>query len=417
MAVGTLLMLLGILPVVYGALAHINVTASGSTFVQKLVVSWEAWFLNNTNGLVNISYIGSGSGGGRADFISGKNNVSFSCSDAPMSMAEFLNATANLGAGNVLQIPWALGAVVPVHSVAAQPKLYLTMEELALTMQGVRRTWNDPPLRMTAMINPPLTGNANITVVRRNDSSGTTFAFTDALNRAVVAARTDGGPVLWNYGANSLPPWQNGTLAGQGTGGVIALLQNYSNSIGYAEYGQALASPGVYIVRVRNSENIFLIGDPDATSAAAAASLQAIPDATGSLTGFSIAWAQGVSSYPIATFSYLMVRKDLTDQGQGGSAIKAFITFALSDAAQASAIAFGLVPLPQQILQTNRAVVASIKISDQTAFMQYSSSTPAVIVIDGTLAPTPVPKSDAATLLSSSMLMCVFVALQLLFTL
>jgi hypothetical protein len=202
-----------------------------------------------------------------------------------------------------------------------------------------------------------------------------------------------------------------------------------------------------------------LIGDPDvcavalvcvraadtrraqATSAAAAASLQAIPDATGSLTGFSIAWAQGVSTYPIATFSYLMLRKDLTDLGQGGSAIKAFITFALSDAAQASAIEFGLVPLPQQILmvssgsvracvrarlcaddtyvraarvQTNRAVVASIKISDQTAFMQYSSMVPNVIVIDGTLAPTPPPMSDAVALLSSSALLCLFAALQVL---
>jgi ABC-type phosphate transport system substrate-binding protein len=116
------------------------------------------------------------------------------------------------------------------------------MEELALTMQGVRKSWNEPPLRMTAMINPPLSGNANITVVRRNDSSGTTFAFTDALNRAVGAARSDGGPVLWKFGASSLPAWQNGTLAGQGTGGVIALLQNRSNSIGYAEYGQALAA-------------------------------------------------------------------------------------------------------------------------------------------------------------------------------
>jgi hypothetical protein len=35
------------------------------------VVAWELWFQNNTNGLVKIGYTGSGSGGGRADLISG----------------------------------------------------------------------------------------------------------------------------------------------------------------------------------------------------------------------------------------------------------------------------------------------------------------------------------------------------------
>lgn len=122
------------------------------------------------------------------------------------------------------------------------------------------------------------------------------------------------------------------------------------------------------LIRVRNQRLSYQLGDPEATSAAASSSLQSLPNPDQDHAGYSIANADGTESYPMATFSYVLVRKDLRDVGVKGrcgsvgrfsdrrraqflgrrvarSAIKAFLLWSQSDEAQAEAIDLGLVPV------------------------------------------------------------------------
>jgi len=166
----------------------------------------------------------------------------------------------------------------------------------------------------------------------------------------------------------------------------------------------------VGIVRVRNKENVFHIGDPDATASAAGATLKKIPVATGTLTGFSIAWANDAASYPIATYSYLLVRQDLRDLGVAGCAIKAFLTWSQSDAAQANAIAFDLVPLPKSVLQINRDIISTaIKVVDDATVASYLALTPTVIVINDAPLIAAAPRSLLADALLALAVACVLI--------
>jgi ABC-type phosphate transport system substrate-binding protein len=92
---------------------------------------------------------------------------------------------------------------------------------------------------------------------------------------------------------------------------------NNTNSVGYLEYGQAVTN-NIRIIRLRNREGLYHVGDTEATEAAAAASLVTIPDATADHAGFSIANAFGIDSYSMSTFSYVLLRTDYTDKGAIG---------------------------------------------------------------------------------------------------
>jgi hypothetical protein len=105
--------------------------ASGATFPQTIVRRWAERIAVKTNGYIGFNYTGGGSGRGVTDFLSGqlgeiyrsrssphcssrffvfafsssgKNNGGFSCSDAPMTSAQYKNATATFG--TVMHIPW-----------------------------------------------------------------------------------------------------------------------------------------------------------------------------------------------------------------------------------------------------------------------------------------------------------------------
>lgn len=102
-----------------------------------------------------------------------------------------------------------MGSVVPVYNLVDEidHPLMLSLEDIALIFQRNITSWNDPRLRGRVLL-PTLNGTRDIVVVRRNDSSGTTFAFADPVNRVAKA--------IWKLGASGMPRWPAGTLAGDG---------------------------------------------------------------------------------------------------------------------------------------------------------------------------------------------------------
>ena len=64
----------------------------------------------------------------------------------------------------------------------------------------------------------------------------------------------------------------------------------------------------------------------------------------------------GAKSWPITTFSYLYIRKDLTALGRSGAAVKAFAEFILSEEGQNMPEQFGFKPVPESIVTMGREV-------------------------------------------------------------
>jgi ABC-type phosphate transport system substrate-binding protein len=92
-----------------GAVDRLNGT--GSTFVEPLMKKWAAEYHKAKN--VEVNYQGKGSGAGIEGMISG--TADFGCTDAPMTDKQLADAMAK--GGEVVHIPLAMGAVVPIYNL------------------------------------------------------------------------------------------------------------------------------------------------------------------------------------------------------------------------------------------------------------------------------------------------------------
>ena len=142
--------------------------------------------------------------------------------------------TPGKGAGRtaceVVHIPLLLCGVVPAYHIAELKvkarRLNFTGEILADIFLGKIEQWNDPALKA---INPGVDLPAKkITVVHREDSSGTTQLFTEYLAAASPAWREQVGP------AAAEVKWPLGIAAGRNQG-VAAKIDEIDGAIGYVD--------------------------------------------------------------------------------------------------------------------------------------------------------------------------------------
>jgi phosphate transport system substrate-binding protein len=191
--------------------------------------------------------------------------------------------------GQVLHLPVVICAVVPIYHVKElkdKPPLKFTGEVLADMFRGKIDTWNDPALKkLNEGIDLP---DRKITVVHREDSSGTTFIFTDYLCGESEAWRKEVGPpsnkVKWpvGQGKNRNHGVADHIYRTEGTIGYVdLLLAGYGN----LQYGA-----------VQNKDrSAFIHAEADNMTAALKGQLGDIPE---DLT-FRLTNQQGKGAYPI----------------------------------------------------------------------------------------------------------------------
>jgi phosphate transport system substrate-binding protein len=177
----------------------------------------------------------------------------------------------------------------------------LTPEVLAGIYSGKIHKWNDPAVRKS---NPGAAlPNAEIAVVHRSDGSGTTFVWTSFLSSASPEWKT-------SVGSGTHVAWLAGTGA-EGNQAVADLVKKTPNSIGYAELLYAIQHQLDYAA-VRNPAGRFIRADLASITAAAAA---AAPSADREFS-FSILNARNKAAYPVSTFTWILVPKDVLDPGK-----------------------------------------------------------------------------------------------------
>jgi phosphate transport system substrate-binding protein len=275
-----------------------DVTGAGATFPAPVYAKWADAYNKATGARINYQSVGSGAG---IRQIKAK-TVDFGASDMPLTDEE-------LAKDGLIQFPTVIGGVVPVVNIKgiAPGQIKLTGEVLGDIYLGKITKWNHAAL---TALNPgvPLP-DADISVVRRADGSGTSFIFTNYLSKVNAEWKAkvgEGTAVNWPIGAG-----------GKGNEGVAAFVQRLPNSIGYVEYAYVKQNKMTFTL-LRNKDGQFVTPDDTAFKAAAAG-------ADWNKTFYQITTDQpGKTAWPITNPTYILMHKVQAKPATATTALKFF---------------------------------------------------------------------------------------------
>jgi phosphate transport system substrate-binding protein len=328
----------------------VTLNGSGATFPYPFLNSIITQYQTvESNVLINYQPIGSG--GGITD-LKNKNN-DFAGSDAPLTASEQANAT------NTLHIPETIGAVTIAYNLpGVSTGLKLTGQVIADIFQGTITKWNDPAIQN---LNPDITlPNQAITTVHRSDGSGTTFIFTSYLSKSSTT---------WNttVGSGKSVSWPAGGIGSSGNTGVASSVNSTQYAVGYVELAYAVTN-GMTVAAVQNPSRNYILPTLASTTAAAQAASN-LPAGSASWTNVNLLNTGDANAYPIVSFTYLIVYKELNVipnlTEQQATALVQFLWYVVHDG-QALGPALGYAPLPSNVVQLDETTIASITFNGQT---------------------------------------------------
>ena len=319
-----------------GGSGTVSLQGAGATFPNPLYQKWLSEY-GKLHSNVRIDYQSIGSGGGIKQLK--EQTVDFGASDAPMKDEDLKSAP-----GEVLHIPTVLGAVVITYNLqGVSQALRFSPEVIADIFLGKIKKWNDPKI---ATDNPGVTLPANdITVVHRSDGSGTSAVFTDYLSKVSAEWKE-------KVGSGTSPSWPAG-IGGKGNEGVTGQVKNTPNTIGYVELAYAVQNK-LPVALIKNASGNFVEPSIDAVSAAAAASAANTPDDL----RVSITNAPGPQTYPISSYTYILVYKNQKDATKGKVLVD-FLWWGIHDG-ENFAKELQYAPLPDDIVKRAEGKINSI---------------------------------------------------------
>jgi phosphate transport system substrate-binding protein len=301
------------------------INGAGATFPYPIYSQWAHKYHNLRD--VRLNYQSIGSGGGIAQ-IKAK-TVDFGATDAPLKSAE-------LEDHGLLQFPMIVGGVVPVVNVEGISKGQIVLDAQVLTdiFLGNITKWNHEAIQA---LNPEIKlPEKDVTVVHRADGSGTTWIFTNYLNKISNA---------WHdaVGTGKAVAWPTG-VGGKGNEGVANYVNRVDGAIGYVEYAYALQN-NMNHIRLKNSDGNIVAPTIETFQAAAAnADWKNTP-------GFSVVLTDqaGANSWPITGASFILVYKDQSDK-KTASTVLSFFDWCFRHGAE-MAQELHYVPIPMNVVE------------------------------------------------------------------
>lgn len=313
-----------------------NINGAGATFPYPIYSRWFSEFAK-VDSNVHINYQSIGSGGGIRQVSEG--TVDFGATDGPMNDDQIKGAKIK-----TIHIPTVLGAVVPVYNLPGLNKeLNFSPDVIADIYLGKISKWNDPRL---AKDNPGVNLPADaILPVYRSDGSGTTYIFTDFLSKV-------SSEWAQKVGKNTSVKWPTG-IGQKGNEGVAGMVRQSPHAFGYVELIYA-AQNKMPFGAVRNASGHFVRASTEGVTEAAAAAAKSMPaDYRVSITN-----AQGAGSYPIASFTWLLIPEHATDPAKA-KAMQAFLGWML-DHGESEASSMTYAPLPKAVQDSVRKTIQGI---------------------------------------------------------
>ncbi len=311
------------------------INGAGATFPNPIYSKWFSEYSKLHPG-VQVNYQAIGSGGGIKQLTAG--TVFFGATDGPMTDDQLKAAPS------VLHFPTVLGGVVPIYNVPGVTKpLNFTGQALADIYLGKVTKWNDPEIaKANAGVRLPDTA---IIVVHRSEGSGTTYIFVDYLSKVSPEAKQ-------KIGVATSVSWPVG-LGGKGNDGVSGLVKQTPGAIGYVELIYATQN-NISYGTVQNKSGAFVSASLQSVTAAAAG-VQMPDDFRVSITN-----ADGADAYPIASFTWLLLKKDSPDKARSKAMVD-FLKWALADG-QKLAPGLGYAPLPQPVIDKELQALGKVAV-------------------------------------------------------
>ncbi|MGA8923514.1 MAG: phosphate ABC transporter substrate-binding protein PstS [Candidatus Dormiibacterota bacterium] len=326
---------LGLAGIVLAQTVQIN--AGGATFPYPMYSKWFNEY-NKLHPNIQINYQSQGSGFGIAQLTA--RSIDFGASDGPMSDEQLQHAGFK-----ILHFPTVLGAAVPSYNIpGVTGTLKFTQKALAGIFLGTITKWNDPEITKA---NPGVNLPANdILVAHRSDGSGTTYIWSDFLSKISDQWKS-------KVGTGTSVKWPVG-LGGKGNEGVMGIIKQTPNSVGYVELIYAIQNKVPY-GDVQNQAGDFVKASLASVSAAAAGAAKDMPDDF----RVSITNAPGKTAYPISSFTWLLIPAQIQDATKR-NVIKGFLTWVLTDG-QNDCEALAYAKLPPAVVAKEEKAISQIQ--------------------------------------------------------
>ena len=316
------------------ASAQTTLNGAGATFPYPIYSKWFSEY-HKLHSDIQINYQSIGSGGGIRQVTAG--TVDFGASDGPMTDEQLSQFK-----GQIFHIPTVLGSVVPAYNIAGLTgEIRFTPELLADIFLGKITNWNDKAI---AKVNPDLhLADKNIIIVHRSDGSGTSYIFTDFLSKVSPEWKS-------RVGKATSVSWPVG-IGAKGNEGVAGMVRQMDGAIGYVELIYALQNK-ISFGPVQNTAGNFVKASLESTTAAA--SMKTMPPDF----RVSITHPPGKDSYPIASFTWLLIPAHSKDPAKG-KILTDFLTWML-DNGEGMAKDLNYAPLPASVAEKVRAKIKLI---------------------------------------------------------
>lgn len=341
----------------------VEIFADGASFPLAVYSEW-TYLYTYVDPAVIINYTATGSSKGKADIIA--REVFFAGSDSLLKDEQYEEG------GDLQMLPMLAGPVVltyndtifyteeektefddgfgGVDKKAAKkagveiPTLVLDRQTAADIFEKKVIRWNDEAI---IVLNPDLADrlpDSAIDTVVRSDGSGTTEIFTKALSSFSESFAE-------NVGADKAPQWPTaeGTnvLGGSKNAGVTSAVMQTPGSIGYVELSYAVNAGLPYADMINKAGNKV------------SANMDTLQNAMNDFAGtFSdrlttdIVDAQGENSWPIAGYTYLIIRLESMDDCLKAEKLLDYITWCItSDEAAEIASKQGFATLPEPVAE------------------------------------------------------------------
>ena len=334
----------------------VSLTGAGASFPYPLLSAMITQYSTSVKPNVQINYQSIGSGGGISAMQA--KTVDFGASDAPLSATDMVNVP------NALHIPETIGSVTIAYNLpGVSTGIHLTGQIIANIYQGTITMWNDPAIQnLNSGVTLP---SKPIVTVHRSDSSGTTFVFTGYLSLSSTA---------WNssVGQGKAVAWPNapgGVIGSNNNAGVASTVNGTQYSIGYVELAYALQN-GMTVAAVQNPSGNWILPTLASTTAAADSYASAgLPAGNESWTAINLLNSPDANAYPIVSFTYLLVYKELNvlpDMTQAkATALVQFIWWVVHDGQNLSP-GLAYAQLPSSVVQIDETTIKSITFNGQT---------------------------------------------------
>lgn len=323
-----------------GSQPSLELRGAGSTFAQPLIDAWIK-ARKAADPSLTLHYDPTGSTAEIHSFLAG--DVSFAATDRPLTAEEVAQAPHG-----VTPISITAGMVVIAYNLPGVVRpLRLGRDTLAGMFSGAVQHWNDPKILAD---NPGVAlPDRTIAPVVRRDGSGTTYAFTSYL-AAVSPEWLKTGP-----GVGDRVDWAPDVMEAFGNEGVASRIAITEYSIGYVEYGFA-SRLALKTALVKNLAGAFVAPTAEAGAAAVAGA------GDGAMPQFGNVAVDPMdpSAYPIATFSWLLLR-DRYRSADVAAALHAFADFGLSPEGQSMGQRLGYIPLPPAAVKRAQTSLASLQ--------------------------------------------------------